>query len=124
MDHKICNIPEINECRKFSPNHSQLPTMSSTVNMDLNNLSPFEKATRQLVVINQLTRLTILRKDIALAQRVKTRIAKLMEACMSSDRHRPMIKLFIKYNRLEKSLTKFIIKMLKEEYALTNIIEG
>ena len=97
--------------------------MSSIVNMDLINLSPFEKATRQLVVINQLTRLTILRKDVPLAQRVKTRISKLMEACMSSDRHRPMIKLFIKYNKLEKSLTKFIITMLKEEYALINTIE-
>ena len=98
--------------------------MSSAVNMDLNNLSPYERAARQLVVINQLTRLTILHKDVALAQRIKTRISKLMEACMSSDRHRPMIKLFIKYNKLEKSLTKFIIAMLKEEYASTNTIEA
>ena len=97
--------------------------MSSAVNMDLNNLSPYERATRQLVVINQLTKLTIRHKDVALAQKTKARIAKLMEACMSSDRHRPMIKLFIKYSKLEKQLTRFIITMLKEEYVLTDTIE-
>ena len=97
--------------------------MSSAVNMDLNNLSPFERASRKFVVINQLTRLTIGHKDIALAQKIKARIAKLLEACIGSNRDRPMIRLFIKYSKLEKQLTKFIFAMLREEYALVNTIE-
>ena len=94
--------------------------MSSTVNMDLNSLSPFERATRQYVVINQLT---IGHKDVILAQKIKTRIAKFMEACISSERNRPMIRLIVKYSKLEKELTRFIIAALREEYALVNDIE-
>ena len=97
--------------------------MSSTVNMDLNNLSPFERASRKFVVLNQLTRLTIGHKDVALAQKIKARIAKLLEPCMDSNRNRSMIRLIIKYNKLEKRLTKFIVAMLREEYALVNTIE-
>ena len=97
--------------------------MSSAVNMDLNNLSPFERASRKFVVINQLTRLTISHKDVALARKIKARIAKLLEACMDTNRDRPMIRLFIKYSKLEKQLTKFIVAMLRKEYALVNTIE-
>ena len=97
--------------------------MSSAVNMDLNNLSPFERASRKFVVINQLTRLTISHKDVALAQKIKARIAKLLEPCMDTNRDRPMIKLFIKYSKLEKQLTKFIVAMLRKEYALVNTVE-
>ena len=97
--------------------------MSSAVNMDLNNLSPFERASRKFVVINQLTRLTIGHKDVALAQKIKTRISKLLEACMDTNRDRSMISLFIKYTRLEKQLTKFIVATLREEYAQINTIE-
>ena len=93
------------------------------MNMNFNNLSPFERASRKFVVINQLTRLTIGHKDVALAQKIKTRIAKLLEACMDSNRDRPMIRLFIKYSKLEKQLTKFIVATMREEYALVNTIE-
>ena len=97
--------------------------MSSTANMDTNHLSAFERATRQYVVINQLTRLTIGHKDVILAQKIKTRIAKMLEACVSSDRNRPMIRLIINHTKLEKALTRFIVSALREEYTLVNTIE-
>ena len=81
--------------------------MSSTVNMDTNHPSAFERATRQYTAFNQFIGLSIKQKDVVLAQIVKTKIAKLLEACISSDRNGPTIRLIINYSKLEKALTRF-----------------
>ena len=56
-------------------------------------------------------------KDVVDAQKVKVKVNKLLHACISAERTRPMMRLIGKYAHLDSKLLKFILRELRHGYA-------
>ena len=88
--------------------------------MDWNTLSYVERAEIYYEDVASQAEISINQEDIVLAQEIKVKIAKLLLACLSCERTKPMIRVIGKYVRLDNKLCKFILMKLRAEFVNLN----
>ena len=84
--------------------------------MEWVTLSHVEMADAYYGGIEVMAELAIDQEDVVAAQEVKLKICKVLLACLSSERTKPIIRMIGKYVRLDNKLCKFILMKFRAEF--------